>query len=188
MSRTMPALILACAVAGSAGLVAQEKVEPVQSRPAPQPPGPPVPVRVQLVLSRFEGEKKISSMPYTLHLIANDREMTRLRMGVEVPVATGSAERGVTYRSVGTNIDARATAAPGGGFRLEVTVNESSIRMTEDQKGSMGIASQSMPAFRNFTGNFTILVRDGQAAQYTTATDPLSGEVLKVDATLTVLK
>jgi hypothetical protein len=151
-------------------------------------------VRIQLVLSRFEGEKKISSMPYTLQLIANERDLTRLRMGVEVPVATGSTpvatgstERGVSYRSVGTNIDARAMAAPGGGFRLELTVNDASIRLTEDQK-AMGISSPSMPAFRNFSGTFVILLRDGQTAQYTTATDPVSGEVLKVDATLTVLK
>jgi hypothetical protein len=181
-------LVVLAVLAVPLGLVAQEKPAPPPDKPMPQAAGAPVPVRVQLVLSRFDGEKKISSMPYTLQMIANDREMTRLRMGVEVPVATGSTERSVSYRSVGTNIDSRVTTPPNGGFRLEVTVIESSIRMTEDQKGSMGVASPSMPAFRNFTGNFTILLRDGQPAQYTTATDPVSGEILKVEATLTVLK
>jgi hypothetical protein len=44
------------------------------------------------------------------------------------------------------------------------------------------------PVLRSFTSNFTILLRDGQTAQYTTATDQVSGEVLKIDATLNVLK
>jgi hypothetical protein len=185
---TIRSLVVLAMLAVPFGLVAQEKPTPPADEPMPQAGGAPVPVRVQLVLSRFDGEKKISSMPYTLQMIANDRQSTSLRMGVEVPVATGSAERGVSYRSIGTKIDSRVTTSPGGGFRLTVIMTEDSIRMTEDQKTAMGVASPSMPAFRNFSGNFTILLRDGQAAQYTTATDPVSGEVLKVDATLTVLK
>jgi hypothetical protein len=178
------------AVAGPIGIIAQEKPAPPdkpvpQERPAPPNAGPPVPVRVQLVLSRYEGDKRISSMPYTLQLISNERDLTRLRMGVEVPVANGAG--GFNYRPVGTNIDCRVEGSPGG-FRLSVTVTDSSIRMAEDEKTAMGVATKSAPAFRNFTATFTILLRDGQTAQYTTATDPLTGEVLKVDATLTVLK
>ena len=45
-----------------------------------------------------------------------------------------------------------------------------------------------MPAFRNFTSNFNILLKDGQTAQYASATDPVSGETLKVDVTINVLK
>jgi hypothetical protein len=32
------------------------------------------------------------------------------------------------------------------------------------------------------------MLRDGQSTQYTAATDPVSGEVLKIDVTLTVVK
>ena len=45
-----------------------------------------------------------------------------------------------------------------------------------------------MPAFRNFTSNFSLLLKDGQTAQYASATDPVSGETLKVDVTINVLK
>ena len=47
---------------------------------------------------------------------------------------------------------------------------------------------KGVPAFRNFTSNFSILLKDGQSAQYASATDPVSGETLKVDVTLNVLK
>jgi len=45
-----------------------------------------------------------------------------------------------------------------------------------------------VPAFRSFTSSFNLLLKDGQAAQQTSATDPVSGEVLKIDVTVTVLK
>jgi hypothetical protein len=53
---------------------------------------------------------------------------------------------------------------------------------------SVGEAPKGTPAFRNFTSNFSILLKDGQTAQYASATDPVSGETLKVDATINVLK
>ena len=150
-----------------------------------------VPLRVQLVVSRQIGEKKISSLPYALWVTANGGKMTNVRMGVQVPVATTmTTKEGVTtpsynYRDVGTNIDCQATSQGDGVFTLDIRLNDSSVSF--DPKDS-GPALKGIPAFRNFTSNFSILVKDGQTAQYTSATDPLSGETLKVDVTLNVLK
>jgi hypothetical protein len=41
---------------------------------------------------------------------------------------------------------------------------------------------------RTFNTEATLYLRDGQTAQYAMATDPVTGEVLKVDVTLTVIK
>jgi hypothetical protein len=41
---------------------------------------------------------------------------------------------------------------------------------------------------RQFRGDVTLLLRDGQEAEATVATDPLTGRVLKVEAVLNVLK
>ena len=57
-----------------------------------------------------------------------------------------------------------------------------------DPRPATFMSNESVPAFRSFTSNFNILMRDNQTAQYTTATDQVSGEVLKIDATLNVLK
>lgn len=152
--------------------------------PSPAATAPPVSVKVQLVLSRFQGEKKVSSMPYILQLTANERSTTNLRMGTDVPVATGQG--GYNYRPVGTNIDCRAETVGDGTYKLYVTVNDSSVRFPEEGKAEP--RASMAPSFRSFTANFSLLIRDGQTAQYTSATDPASGEVLKVDATLNVLK
>jgi hypothetical protein len=45
-----------------------------------------------------------------------------------------------------------------------------------------------MPAFRSFTSTFNVLMRDGQTQQHSSATDPVSGEVLRVEVSVAVLK
>lgn len=143
------------------------------------------PLRVQLVVSRHLGEKKVSSQPYVLWVTANDRKNTNLRMGIEVPTPTGAGAFG--YRNVGTNIDCSASSAEGGGFTLNVNLSDSSVHF-EAKPGAESSTRTGAPSFRAFTANFSILLRDGQTAQYASATDPVTGEVMKVDATLNVLK
>lgn len=186
MSRIIRSLLVLLVLGSPASTLAgQEKPAGAQE---PAPGSALIPVKLQLVLSRFQGEKKISSMPYTLQLTVNERDMTNLRMGTEVPVATGGG--GYNYRSVGTNIDCRVARVGGEGqYRVHVTVNDSSVRFPDKQESAAATtAGSNAPAFRSFTANFIIVLRDGQTAQYTSASDPASGEVLKVDATLTVLK
>lgn len=168
----------------TAGGVAQEKTAAL------------VPLKIQLVISRTAGEKKISSLPYTLWVTANGRGETNLRMGVEVPVPARvapkegeSAVQSYNYRPVGTNIDCSAMTVPDGWFNVAITLNDSAIQFDAKQAAASGPSPLSgLPTFRNFTSRFSILLKDGQTAQYTSATDPVSGEVLKVDVTLNVLK
>ena len=72
-----------------------------------------------------------------------------------------------------------------GPFTLDIKLNDSSISFDSKDPGQK---LAGIPAFRNFTSNFSILLKDGQTAQYASATDPVSGETLRVDATLNVLK
>lgn len=155
-----------------------------------------IPLRVQLVVSRYQGEKKISSIPYTLSVVANSRESTSVRMGVQVPVPTtvfkDSKENATpvtsyNYRNVGTNIDCAARTISAGAFRLDLTVEDTSVFVPE-KEGPVASGVAGVPAFRNFTSRFVLLLRDGQTGQHTAATDPVSGEVLRVDVTLNVLK
>ena len=184
-----------------APLAAQEPVTLPLPPQASQPPGgrktpAPVPLKVTVVLSRFQGDKRISSMPYVLGVMASGwgpGPKTTLRMGVEVPVAVTAFAGGdgkttpvssYSYRSVGTNIDCGATfdeAVPGM-FQLALTVSDSSLGL-DAQKGTARVAPD-VPSFRNFNSSFTALLRDGQTMQYTSATDPVTGEVMKIDVTV----
>lgn len=156
-----------------------------------------VPLKIQLVVSRQSVDKKvIGSLPYTIWVTANDKKTTSVRMGVQVPVVVttfGAAKDGATsvpstsytYRDVGTNIDCQATGQADGSFKLDIRLNDSSVSF--DPKESTQTL-KGVPAFRHFTSDFSILVKDGQTAQYASAADPVSGETLKVDVTVNVLK
>jgi hypothetical protein len=185
---------------------AQEK--PAQDKPslAPaQPPastftGPRIPLRVQVVLSRYLGEKKISSMPYMLGVLSNAQK-TSLRMGIQVPVTTtifGSAKTpsdasvpssSYSYRDVGTNIDCQAADAGAGQYNLVITISDSSIHLDSSQGGAnKQQIVRDVPVFRSFNASFSMLLRDGQTMQYASATDSISGEVVRIDVTLSLAK
>jgi hypothetical protein len=173
MKKTLPAAALAALLAASAW--PQEE--------APAPPKAIVPLKVRLVLFKLQGDKPIATLPYALACNADDRTLNHLRMGIEVPVQVSSIHGGPAqyqYRSVGTNIDCRATTLDGGRFRLEMSVEHSSIYSTPEDA--------ARPLFRTFKSGFVPVLRDGQSMQYTLATDPVTGEVVKVEVTATVLK
>src|SRR5688572_4586438 len=81
------AVAAALTVAAAAPLAAQDKP------PAPPPP-PTVPVKVEVVFSRFQGEKKVASQPYILMPTASSSGgYANLRIGVDVPVGTKTTTR-----------------------------------------------------------------------------------------------
>ena len=155
----------------------------------------PTSLKVSLVFSRYQGEKKISSVPHTLWVTTGDR--TSLRLGTQIPVPTTMLKEGTgavqsyNYRDVGTNIDCSATAVPpDGSFRLNITITDSSVYYPDQSDSAVrsSVTSTGAPAFRNFNSTFTIVLKDGQTGQSTSVTDPVSGQVIKLDATLNVQK
>jgi hypothetical protein len=121
-------------------------------------------------------------------------------MGVEVPVMTtvfsgGSNSASIpqtsfNYRNVGTNIDCRADSVSADVIKLSITVTDSTVHLESTKTGAgekSGVLSD-VPAFRQFNSTFTVLMRDGQTTQHTSAVDPINGEVMKIDVTLNVVK
>jgi hypothetical protein len=45
-----------------------------------------------------------------------------------------------------------------------------------------------VPTFRSFRSSNVVVLKDGQSTEFAAATDKISGEVVKVDVTLTVVK
>jgi hypothetical protein len=159
------------------------------------------PLKVQVVLSEFEGEKKISSLPYTFLVSAdfvNDhagRGRTSLRMGLRVPVtvSTKDSPAALQYIDVGTDLDCWAFTSEDGRFKLELVVERSSLYAAGPERKSVdwgpGDPPLSIqPIVRKFRVAFSLLVRDGQTVQSTAATDPITGRVQKVEVTATIAK
>ncbi len=88
------------------------------------------PVKVQIVFTEFEGDKKVKSLPYTLYINALDAPevkpgWVKLRVGSRVPVYTGGTAGNMTYLDVGTNIDARSAYAGEGRLLLYLRIERS---------------------------------------------------------------
>ena len=106
---------------------------PPVARPSRQPL---VPLEIQVVIARYQGEKRVSSMPYVLAVNANG-ERASLNMGADVAIPSGPIAAPVDgkpsplmsygYRNVGTNIDCGATTADEGRFDVNISIDDSSV-------------------------------------------------------------
>jgi hypothetical protein len=166
----------------------------------PQGPGvqPPVSgamslkpaVRVQLVITRYEGDRKLGSLPYTFVAApaspgSNSPMATRIRLGVDTPIpADGGDAAAVQYKNVGTNIDSsQVTELPDGRYQLTISAQNTAAvpASTADTRGGR-------PVFRRFDVTFTAALRDGQTMQAISSADPVTGELIRVDVTINVLR
>lgn len=148
----------------------------------------PVPLKVQIVLSRYDGEKKLASMPYTLMVNAAERDnRVTLRMGVSLPMVVDDK---VAYRDVGTNMDCIASISEPGRYRINLSVNHTAVFDSTDKqlKDAVPRPGVSAQLLRSFTSSFFLNLKDGETGQSIAATDPVTGEVMKIDVTLHVVK
>ena len=165
-----------------------------------------VPLDVEIVISRYQGDKKISSLPYSLTVNAPYRytgrldqaPLTQLRMGGQVALPTmapavgpdGKPFSGITgggpvqYKEIGTSIDARGRwlDSPAGSFEVWISVQEDAVATPQ------GASATTLPVIRTFRASNNLVLRDGQTRQFSAAADRITGEVVKVDVTLKVAK
>jgi len=155
-----------------------------------------IPLSLDVVVSRYQGEKKISSLPYVLAVNTNDNSpggVCQLRMGAQVPVPTtiisnkdAVPTQSFTYRDIGTNIDCSARTLDDGVFQLRLNVEDTSV-YTNAQAGATPTVEQ-MPVFRTFRSTNTLVLRDGQSREFTAAADRVNGEVIRIAVTLRVVR
>ncbi|MHB8486217.1 MAG: hypothetical protein ACYDCM_10905 [Candidatus Acidiferrales bacterium] len=151
-------------------------------------------VRIDLLLTEYDGQKKISSLPYTIYAESSPRQRSAqsgsLRMGVRVPVPlNASPTSSFSYMDVGTNIDCNAWTLGEGAYDVLITVSRSSLytpSQTETEGEQIHVANGMVT--RNFSTNFDLKLHDGETTDGTSATDPLNGHILKISVTLHVIK
>jgi hypothetical protein len=195
--------VLVVMVCGSTPSTAMAQEPPPPSSPTSPKKVQNIPLELQVIISRYQGEKRISSLPYVLSLksFTNSNRAgfagASLRLGSRVPIrsqvfAPPSDGKPVTttsvnYENVGTNIDAGASALEDGRFEVTISINESSV-VTDPQDLKATPGSDSFPVFRSYQSTNTLFVKEGQATQFTAASDRVSGEVVRVEVKLTVVK
>jgi hypothetical protein len=173
---------------------AQDKGK-VQDESAPARAGKMTSVKVGITFAEFEGDKKVKSLPYTLVVVADEKQFNnsaKLRMGSRVPVYTGK-ENGMQYLDVGSNIDCQASRMADGSFDLRLGMDrswvEGDVSVPVEKSSTQPVSGQfPEPIIRQFRSDLGLILRDGQSVESTFATDPLSGKVFRVEVALSVIK
>lgn len=157
-------------------------------------------IRLQIVIERFNNDKKVGSAPYVMSLtpfplnkaIGSLGLLGRVRVGVQVPILTAASstkDPTVTYRDVGTFADCRAEPRDDGRYLVQCTLEQSSVFVPPATSPQRAIAGTGTPpVIRSFKSDAVLLVSDGQTAQHSAGVDPTTGEQVKVDITLNVVK
>lgn len=102
----------------------------------------------------------------------------------------------MTYLDVGTNMDARSAYTGEGRLLLQMKIERSWVEgdvsvPVAKSDGSVSETSSGHfrePIIRNFTSELDLKLREGQSIESIVATDPISGKVLKVDISFTIVK
>jgi hypothetical protein len=158
-----------------------------------------IPLDIEVVIARFNGDVKVSSLPYALVVNATrqaKQPVTVLRMGgrVPVPAATFTPFAGAdgkaapvmnswSYEDVSTQIDCSAAILRDGRFDLTLSIEDTGV--ATPVKGADG---STLPILRSFRTKNNVVLRDGQTRQFTVAADRLTGETVRIDVTLRVVK
>jgi hypothetical protein len=195
MKRSILAVSLITLILVVPGMRAQEKEKSADAAKSAAAEKPITPLRVQVVFTEFDGDKKIGSLPYCFLVNADDRGApAAVRMTFHVPVETSSnaGEKHVGQYPLTINLDGRAEKTDDGRFVLRLNLEKNSIYLTgaNQKPSSLGgnEVSTKDPIQQDFRTQVNLLIRDGQTIQSTVATDPVTGHVLKVDVTVNVVK
>ena len=149
-----------------------------------------VPLKLDVVFTRYQGETKIGRLPFTL-LLNSDSSRAELKMGLMVPLRyeTENMHGNVVFKDVVTSIECAARPLSGERFALTCEFDQDSVYSPsgQDSEAAQVNAAFKPPVVRRFGSTTTLVLRDGQTLQHS-ATDPLTGEVLEVDVTLHTVK
>jgi hypothetical protein len=168
MAMRRTTLCLLALVLWAAGLHASEETA--------KPHGPGVPLRLEVVFNRSLGEKTVSSHAYALG-VETGGEVTTLKAGLQVPILRDGTT--LNFKDAATRIQCAAEDLSSGRFRLSLEL---------DQTAPTDARTANAPVLHTFGFIGSLTLRDGQTIQYLSSSDPVTGETLKVQVALAVVR
>jgi archaellin len=168
----------------AAAPAAQQKPEPVI-----------VPLKVTVVITRQKSDKAqtvVSRLPFELWVnTGRDGASLRFHSEVAVPTSSFSTEKNQVVQSYSnktlqTSVTCNASDLGNGRFRLDIGIDDAQLLpMSRPAEGTTDFPQTATQYFRATTQP---VLRDGQTIQHSLATDKISGDVVKVEITLNVVK
>jgi hypothetical protein len=153
----------------------------------------PIPVKVQIVFAEYDGDKKVSSMPYSFSVVSDEKMggkySASLRTGIRVPIETDGKEQKTTYLDIGSNIDCGIESDENSRYHVYLTFERSALYPNKSGEGEKLVTNPGgNPLVRTFRGSENLILKDGQTSENLLSTDPLNGHTFRVSVTINVQK
>jgi hypothetical protein len=146
----------------------------------------PIVLKMTVTLSRYTGEKKTSSLPFVLMLVSGDERPTTVQMSSQVAIPQGGIPGNpFTSQNIGTSMSATAKLLEGGLCNLALTISDTQL-VTES--GASAPELKGLSRIQSFTSSPRLILRDGATVSYNAGTDKFTGEIVKVDVTMNIVK
>ena len=154
---------------------------------------PSISIKVQIVFTEYDGDKKISSLPYSFMTIPDERVgglySASLRTGVRIPIEVDGKDQKTTYMDVGSNIDCGVRSEEDGHFRVNLIFERSALYPNKSSENErLVLTPNGLPLVRQFRTSENLILKDGQTSEDIMSTDPLNGHVIRVSVTINVQK
>ena len=153
----------------------------------------PTPIKVQIVFTELDGDKRVSSMPYSFTVVSDERMggkySTSIRTGIRVPIETDGKEQKTTYLDIGSNVDCGIETENDSRFHVYLTFERSALYPNKSGEGEKLVTNPGgNPLVRTFRGSENLILKDGQTSENLVSTDPLNGHTVHVSVTINVQK
>jgi hypothetical protein len=155
------------------------------------------PVRVQVVLTEFDGDKKVATLPYVFAMDAeweggsgSPSYSNFLRLGVRVPIPVDKDGK-LQYLDLGSNIDCGVSRDDEGHYLVRLNFERSSMAPSprpEDKNASATSQPNTSPLVPTFRSQSLAVLKDSQPSDVMVAADPLTGHVYHLNVTVTAQK
>ena len=179
MTKTIGIYIWAVLLAAAPGVQAQDP--PAKASEEYKAPGKRLLVRFQE--TRLRGESTTASRPCTVALHA-DAGRARVFVGTlaAITVADKNAPASM-FKGAGVEARVSATTLADGRYRLDARFEESFVLAAST--GTDATTAGGNPILQIVKGESQVTLREGETVPFANAVDPVTGEVVRVDLTLT---
>ena len=140
-------------------------------------------LRVEFRATRQRGEKTTAIRPCVVTLHA-DAQGASVFVGPQVTMTT--SDQGtltMVFKNAGIEAQASAKTLPDGRYRLDAKFEDSSALVAGGGAAASTVVDN--PIFRIVRGESQLTLREGETVPFTSVVDPVTGEVVRVDVTVT---
>jgi hypothetical protein len=123
-------------------------------------------------------------------LLNTGGDVGRVYGGIQLPIVVQhQGSNTVMFKNAGGTVAARAWALDDGRFKVALSTELGGVYPTNGDNASEATEGPpAAPVLRSFSTEATVTLGDGESARFSDSADPITGETVRTEVTLAVVK